>query len=114
VLNNRYFDRGKILITKPPLFCFRPCERALVELEDVLDKLEFLVPEEAVGIEFERVEALLCESFPWREVGRMGCERRQRKEGVSGYAADGAELFRECCCDGSNFVVDFFVFEYEG
>ena len=80
----------------------------------MLEKLDFLRPEEVVGIECELVKAFLSEAFAGREIRRMGWQRRKREKGVFGDASEIAKLFRKCGGNGSDLLIDVLVFEDEG
>jgi hypothetical protein len=72
----------------------------------VLEKFEFLRPEEVVGAEGELIEAFLGEALAGCEVGRPCWKRQKQEERVDRYATDIAEIFGQCSSDGSNFLVD--------
>src|SRR6266581_7138700 len=76
-------------------------------------EFEFLRPEEAVGVEGELVEALLREAFARREVRWMSRQWRKREKGVFGDTTNSAKLFGEHCGNRLDFLVDYFVLEYE-
>jgi len=66
-----------------------------------------------VGAESKLIKTFLGEAFARHEVGQHHWEWWKREEGVDGYAADIAEIFREHSGDGSDFLVDRLVFENE-
>jgi len=80
----------------------------------VLEELDFLWPEEVVGIECKLVEAFLSEAFAGREIRRMGWQWRKREKGVFGDASEIAKLFGKCSGNGSDLLVDALVFEDKG
>jgi len=80
----------------------------------VLEKLDFLWPEEVVGIECELVKAFLSEAFAGHEIRQMGWQQRKQEKGVFGDASEIAKLFRKCGGYGSDLLVDALVFEDEG
>jgi hypothetical protein len=79
----------------------------------MLDKLEFFWPEEVVGVEGKLVELFLGEAFSGNEIGRVSRKQRKREEQVLRDATDGAVFFGKCGGNGSDFLVDSFVFEDE-
>jgi len=80
----------------------------------VLEKLDFLRPEEVVRIECELVKAFLSEVFAGCEIRRMGWQWRKQEKGVFGDASEIAKLFRKCGGNGSDLLINALVFEDEG
>jgi len=80
----------------------------------VLEKLDFLQPEEVVGIECELIEAFLSEAFAGCEIGQMGWQRRKREKGVFGDASEIVKLFGKCGGNVSDLLIDALVFEDKG
>jgi len=80
----------------------------------VLEKLDFLWPEEVVGIECKLIKAFLSEAFARHEIRRMGWQRRKQEKGVFGDASEIAKLFGKCGGYGSDLLVDALVFEDKG
>jgi hypothetical protein len=83
-------------------------------LEDTNEKFLLLRLEEAIGIEAQRIEALLCEAFARCEAGRVHWQWWKREEGVFRDATDVAEVFRQGGGDWSNFVGHLLVCEGVG
>jgi len=97
VPDGRDLDWREIVVSKAPAFGLGPCECLLVELEDVLDKLDFFGPKKVVLVDVEVVEAFLDES-------RAGRERRERS-GSSGRC----RIFGEGGGDRMDLLGGFFV-----
>jgi hypothetical protein len=85
----------------------------LIELEHMLDKLEFFWLEEVVGVKGELVEPFLGEAFSRYEIRQVSWKWRKREEQVLGDATDGVVLFGKCGRNGSDFLVNSFVLEDE-
>jgi hypothetical protein len=114
MFNHRDLSRRKILITELPFLHFCPSQPKFIDFEYMEEEFEFFRPKEVVGVESEFIDAFLHEAFARREVGWTCWEQRKREKGVSGYAADVSEIFRESCGNWLNFLGNLFVFEYKG
>ena len=77
------------------------------------EKLLLFGLEEAVGIEGERIEAFLRETFAGCEVGWMGRVRSEREERINRDLAYISEVLGECGGNRSDLVGDLLVCESE-
>jgi hypothetical protein len=109
VFNNRDLSGRKILITELPFLCFCPSQPVFIDFEYVEEEFEFFRPKEVVGVESEFINAFLHEAFARCEVGQLCWEQWKREKGVSRYAVDVSEIFRESCGNWLNFLGDLFV-----
>ena len=77
----------------------------------MLNELNFLQPQEVVGVKFEIVKVLLSEAFARGEFGRMSWQQRKREKGVFRDVTNGAVFFRKGGRDRLDFLVNALVFE---